>query len=409
MKVKLRRILRAPVARHPCEFPAPPRSHLDPIALGRRPIALALSGGGIRAALTGLGTLRLLCDVGRLGDVRHISSVSGGSIVAGLVACRWHRLRADGFSPSAFDQHVMAPFLQLVIRRSMQRDLLIRSWRALAPGTSRTDLFADLLASALFGQTQLHELPQGTWFEINAANLTAGTRFRFTQDLVGDYITGSAPSDAAKLRVSDAVAWSCAVPGLFNSTVLSALPLPCMERVGPPELVDGGVYDNLGSDALKNRPEMPELYCIVVNAGGSFDPSPRVARIPLVSDLWRANGVLYQQVASVRSRLLFGTFTNSEPTAIDGCIFGLRSPYPRDVPPCNAGLLAEFARLNPVDSEALVAEMALYPTNLKRVDEITARRLIYRGWWLAGATLSAYSPGLIEAAPTYRRPSTASS
>lgn len=407
MRAKLPRSLQASIARRPCESPAPPRSQLDPIAPGTRPIALALSGGGIRAALAGLGTLRLFCDIGRLEDLRHVTSVSGGSIVAGLVACQWDRLRSDGFTQPAFDQRITAPIMRLVTRRSIQRDLLARSWRTLRPSTSRTDVLADLLASTLLGQTQLHELPRGTWFEINAANLTAGTRFRFTQDLVGDYITGSAPSKSIKMRVADAVAWSCAVPGPFNSTVLKELPLPCVQRVGPPELVDGGVYDNLGADALKNRPEMPELYCVVVNAGGSFDPSPRVGRVPLLGDLWRANGVLYQQVSSIRSRQLFGTFTNSEPTAIDGCIFGLRSPFPRDVPPSNTDLLAEFARSNPVDSEARVAELALHPTNLKRVDELTARRLVYRGWWLAGATLSAYSPGLIESAPSYRQPAIA--
>ena len=54
-------------------------------------------------------------------------------------------------------------------------------------------------------------LSPGTWFEINAANLTTGSRFRFTQDLIGDYISGSIPSVEYPVRVADAVAFSCAV------------------------------------------------------------------------------------------------------------------------------------------------------------------------------------------------------
>ena len=258
--------------------------------------------------------------------------------------------------------------------------------------------------TTLLGETLLREVPPGTWFEINAANLTTGTRFRFTQDLVGDYITGSTPSSQLKLRVADAVAWSCAVPGAFNSTVLRTLPLPCMQRAGYPELVDGGVYDNLGADALKKRPEMQHLFCIVVNAGGSFEPAPSIGGLPVIGDLWRANGVLYQQVASVRSRYLFDSFASSGPAEMDGCLFNLRSPSPANVPPANNDVLSEFVEMNPGDNQERIATMASFPTTLGQVDPAMAQGLIYRGWQLAGATLSAYAPEFIDAVPRYEAP-----
>ena len=396
--------LAASIRRQPCEAPPPERGALDCLAPGHRPLGVALSGGGLRATLAGLGTLRLLADIGRLGDIRHLTSVSGGSIAVGLVALRWDHLRARGFTRAAFDEFVTVPLLRIVTRRSLQHELVIRSWQALGPWRSRTDLLAQRLATTLFGHTRLNELPAGTWFEISTANLTTGTRFRFTRDLVGDYITGSKPTAALGLRVVDAVAWSCAVPGPFNTTILDDLSLPCQAQVGAPELVDGGVYDNLGADALKVRDEMPDLFCIVVNAGGSFDPSPRLGRVPLIGDLWRANNVLYQQVASLRSRSLLDKYKSQNLNGLDGCLFTLRSPHPRDAPTPNVAALTDFVDRNPPESDDGVAELANYPTTLKRVDPSTACRLIYRGWWLTGAVLLAYAPELVKGVPRYQKP-----
>ncbi len=49
-------------------------------------IAVALSGGGYRASLFGLGALLYLVDAGKNAEVNSISSVSGGSITNGYVA-----------------------------------------------------------------------------------------------------------------------------------------------------------------------------------------------------------------------------------------------------------------------------------------------------------------------------------
>jgi predicted acylesterase/phospholipase RssA len=47
-------------------------------------IGLALSGGGFRAAAFHLGVLRRLRELGVLGQIRVMSTVSGGSIVGAL-------------------------------------------------------------------------------------------------------------------------------------------------------------------------------------------------------------------------------------------------------------------------------------------------------------------------------------
>lgn len=50
---------------------------------------LALSGGGFRATLFHLGVIRYLCETGRLEEITHIASVSGGSILAAHLVMNW--------------------------------------------------------------------------------------------------------------------------------------------------------------------------------------------------------------------------------------------------------------------------------------------------------------------------------
>src|SRR5213083_2024169 len=71
---------RAPVAFIPSDTPE--RGPQDGIAL-------CLSGGGYRAMLFHLGALIRLNEIGLLQKCSRISSVSGGSITAGLLGLRW--------------------------------------------------------------------------------------------------------------------------------------------------------------------------------------------------------------------------------------------------------------------------------------------------------------------------------
>ena len=83
----------------------------------RRPeqgMALCLSGGGYRAMLFHIGVLWRLYEAGVLRDVKRISSVSGGSITAGVLALAWRRL---SFVPARlkeeFVPEVVAPLRRL--------------------------------------------------------------------------------------------------------------------------------------------------------------------------------------------------------------------------------------------------------------------------------------------------------
>jgi hypothetical protein len=76
-------------------------------------IAVALSGGGHRAALFGLGVLLYLVDAGKNRDVTSIASVSGGSLTNGVVA------QSSNFAQTTSDQFagVARDLAQTIVRR----------------------------------------------------------------------------------------------------------------------------------------------------------------------------------------------------------------------------------------------------------------------------------------------------
>jgi NTE family protein len=57
--------------------------------------ALCLSGGGYRAMVFHIGVLWRLYEAGLLGGIKRISSVSGGSITAGVLGLKWRELSFD--------------------------------------------------------------------------------------------------------------------------------------------------------------------------------------------------------------------------------------------------------------------------------------------------------------------------
>src|SRR2546430_16843681 len=83
-------------------------------------IGLALSGGGFRATLYHLGLVRFLRDAGILSQVTHITSVSGGSIMAAHLALNWDRYNGE---PKEFDAAAseFLDFVRLDVRNRVMR------------------------------------------------------------------------------------------------------------------------------------------------------------------------------------------------------------------------------------------------------------------------------------------------
>src|SRR6266446_9147403 len=77
--------------------------------------ALCLSGGGYRAMLFHLGAIWRLNELGILRDLKRVSSVSGGSITAGVLGSRWRELDFDRVTgvARAFVDRVAGPIHEL--------------------------------------------------------------------------------------------------------------------------------------------------------------------------------------------------------------------------------------------------------------------------------------------------------
>src|SRR5689334_17143491 len=79
------------------------------MALDGKTLGLALSGGGYRATLFGLGSLWRLNEAGLLGKLDRITSVSGGSILMGILAHRWQQLRFNNGRADNFEEVIAKP------------------------------------------------------------------------------------------------------------------------------------------------------------------------------------------------------------------------------------------------------------------------------------------------------------
>jgi NTE family protein len=71
--------------------------------------AVCLSGGGYRAMLFHTGVLWRLCETRWLHKVDRVSSVSGGSLTAAVLAMAWGDVMAAANPRSAFSDRVVRP------------------------------------------------------------------------------------------------------------------------------------------------------------------------------------------------------------------------------------------------------------------------------------------------------------
>lgn len=360
---------------------------------GRTTFGLALSGGGFRATLAALGVVRFLADARVLGDVRFVSSVSGGSIATGALARHWKDLRAAGFTTEATDRLIIDPVVRSISKTSLKAQLIRGVWRA-AGRETRTELLARALDERFFAGALLEDLDSGCRFIINAANLVTATRFTFERDVIGDYVTGVAATAGTGVRLATAVAASAAVPGIFPPLAVRNVTFPCSD-VGVPELVDGGAYDNTGLEALDGD-SYRDVFLVAINAGGVF-VTGRVKGLPFLRNLARANSLLYRQSTGLRTRWMVERFRSAE-----------RAPPAQRPDWARSGILMALA--SNVKGEAVDAwraehaehrtwegkDLAFVPTTFGKMNIQLCRLLVYRGWWLTGATLARYHPSLIH-------------
>jgi NTE family protein len=221
--------------------------------------ALCLSGGGFRAMLFHLGVVWRLNDGGWLPRLDRVSSVSGGSITAGLLATRWSQLGFDDDGVARrFTELVADPIDEFATRRVDTPSIL--SGLAM-PGVSIGERIAAIYRKELYGDSTLQDIPDRPRFIINATNLETGSLVLFSRREITDILVGRVPSPEVPIAV--AVAASSAFPPFLSPYQLDLSEFPWETETEnahtAPEfrrkisLTDGGVYDNLGLETAWRR------------------------------------------------------------------------------------------------------------------------------------------------------------
>ncbi len=332
-------------------------------------IGVALSGGGHRAGLFGLGVLLYLVDAGKNPDVGSIASVSGGSLTNGFIA---QRLDYRTTSPDAFRDAVRplarrlaktgtvwppslatAGYLVVVLASALA---LVGVWFFPSPLPWRLAGFVGALvvfgvvaglrglvvsralARTLFSPegrpSALAECNRSLDHVICAADLHAGENVYFSPGFVCSYRLGWGEPGDLPLHV--AVQCSAALPGALPPRWLPTArhrfrsPRPEAADASRMALVDGGVYDNMADQwtlGLRARRERwPALAkglrdadeVIIVNASAGLEWT-RIwgARIPLVGEivaLLRDKSILYDNGNAVRRELAVLRFGATDAT-----------------------------------------------------------------------------------------------
>jgi len=272
-------------------------------------IGIALSGGGIRAAIFHLGALQYLAEAKLYRQISSISSVSGAGMAIGIILATHNNTWPD---EDKFIKVTQPALRKLVLENSIQSSALHRLpfspwyWR------HRANLLATTLEERWGIQGTLQDLPKKPYWEINATTFETGGRFRMRRDYMGDSTIGYVQNPT--LPISHAIAASAAFPVLIGPYILQTENLNFTEdkHGGPASkgianhytLWDGGVYDNLGLDALHNTwhgLDKEINFLIVSNASASLDHQVRRGNIS-VANLRRLLDIAQNQVNVLRGR-----------------------------------------------------------------------------------------------------------
>lgn len=154
-------------------------------------VGLSLSGGGFRATLFHLGAIRRLNELGILPKLTTVSSVSGGSILNGVLASRLPTSLTTGISDfQNAAAGLVRQFCSLDIRRWLALEAVI-------PGTHNSSGLAKEYDKHLTNGKLLQDIPTTPIHIFCSTDLAYGVSWMFKKLQCGDYQAGfqSTPSD----------------------------------------------------------------------------------------------------------------------------------------------------------------------------------------------------------------------
>jgi len=340
------------------------------------------------------GVLWRLAHLGLLARLDRVSSVSGGSITAGVLGLNWTRLDPrPGVPTVGFESLVVRP-LRALASTTVDEPAILGG--ILLPGTI-SDHVAALYAKRLFGDATLQDLPDAPRFVINATSVQSGVLMRFSKPYMRDYRVGQVLRP--KLPLARAVAASSAFPpvlspceidmkkfGLAFEPAVDGEDLHREPYTTKLVLTDGGVYDNLGLESALKRYDT----LLVSDAGGHYqpeeDPHGDWAR-----HSFRILDLVDSQVRALRARQLIGLY---QMKLRKGAYWSIRQTVDQYPAPGALSCPAERTR-----------DLAATPTRLAEMEDDRQQRLINWGYAVCDASLRSYFDASLPAPATFPYPS----
>lgn len=346
-------------------------------------VALSLSGGGYRAMVFHVGALYRLNEIGLLGKLTRISSVSGGSITAGVLGLLWDKLQFENGRAAEFDLFVER--IRAMANTTVDAGAVIGG---IFSSLSISEKVAQAYDDVLFKGATLQDLPDDTQkkaprFVINATNVQSAALWRFSRPYMGDYLVGLIKQP--NVLLSAAVAASSAFPPVLSPMVLP-IRQPVEGQTGsqlnrPPfttqaVLSDGGVYDNLGLETAKR------FKTLLVSDAGQKIAAEEDPHHDWLRHSMRILDTIDNQVRSLRKRQLMEAYKRGDHS---GAFWGIRT------------LFSEYQLgSDPLQCAAKdPSDLAAIPTRLERMPLTQQNRLMNWGYAICDAALRKYAaPGL---------------
>ena len=254
-------------------------------------IGLAFSGGGYRASGFHLGVLDMLGRLQLLDRVRGLSTVSGGTITGAYYTLQISRgKRPEEIVPALAGWLVRNDVIERALKehpakkrnaQSRRRDLIC----------SASEVYNEMLGGALFGEVFANS---GHLEDVifNTTEFATGLDFRFQKVSHANARIGNSnwhiTRDVARqIRLADIVAASSCFPAGFEPLEFPADfvfpgPVPAMPGIPPHfAIMDGGIYDNQGSEALLLAPQDREDYDVVIISDTDQKPNDAIYSMPV--------------------------------------------------------------------------------------------------------------------------------
>jgi len=388
-------------------------------------IGVALSGGGSRAMAFHLGCLRALHQLGILGRVQILSTVSGGSVIGGLYAAsdddsfpafeaRARAALARGLAGPTIRTAVLTlegakALLCFVLVGTVNLLFVALTWvlrmgsRLFPVGArprwrmenwhlpfrrfaSRTTIFRRAIDDVLFKGKRLRDLHgRKPLLIVNAAELRTGSAFYFTANESGSWRLGRLARP--DITLAHAVTASAAYP-MFLPALDEELPFDKRDGARRSErviLTDGGAYDNLALAPLwpdrdasisLNVAPIDTIICCRAGYGLRHDP-PSQFMI----------GRLKSAMACIHDRAQNAAMTRLFELRAAGKLRSVLLPY----------LGQDDRRLKFRPAGLVTREEAYaYPTDFSAMSDEWIERLSKRGEQLTKALIEEHAPELMR-------------